>query len=174
VIWKELLIFLMNTEETSGYLKFLRGIEPPVSIRGSSATIWNASSPTPTARKSSTNWEPSTKTFTAHGFHRVPFAVEFCWFNGAADIATYDLDELLGTKLRALYQSRKGHDLFDMATALSNGAVDPARIVAAFRRYMDEGGHAVTRADFEGNLAAKLEDKRFLSDIPPLLAAGQT
>lgn len=28
VLWKELLIFLMNTKETSGYLKFLRGIEP--------------------------------------------------------------------------------------------------------------------------------------------------
>lgn len=112
--------------------------------------------------------------FTAHGFQRVPFAVASRWFNGAADIATYDLDELLGTKLRALYQRRKGRDLFDMATALSNGAVDPARIVAAFRRYMDEGGQAITRAEFEGNLAAKLDDKRFLSDIPPLLAAGQT
>jgi hypothetical protein len=28
VLWKELLIFFMNTEETSGYLKFLREIEP--------------------------------------------------------------------------------------------------------------------------------------------------
>jgi hypothetical protein len=28
VLWKELLIFLMNTTSTSGYLKFLRGIEP--------------------------------------------------------------------------------------------------------------------------------------------------
>lgn len=28
VLWKELLIFLMNTKETSGYLKFIRGIEP--------------------------------------------------------------------------------------------------------------------------------------------------
>ena len=28
VLWKELLIFFMNTKETSGYLKFLREIEP--------------------------------------------------------------------------------------------------------------------------------------------------
>ena len=111
--------------------------------------------------------------FTAHGFRHVPFAITSRWFNGAADIITYDLDELLGTKLRALYQRRKGRDLFDMATALAHGGIDPARIVAAFRRYMDEGGHRVTRAEFEGNLAAKMEDKRFLSDIPPLLAAGQ-
>lgn len=28
VLWKELLVFFMNTKETSGYLSFLRGIEP--------------------------------------------------------------------------------------------------------------------------------------------------
>ncbi len=28
VLWKELLIFFMNTKETSGYLKFLREIDP--------------------------------------------------------------------------------------------------------------------------------------------------
>jgi len=39
---------------------------------------------------------------------------------------------------------------------------------------MDERGHRVTGAQLEENLAAKLEDKRFLTDIPPLLAAGQT
>jgi len=112
--------------------------------------------------------------FAEHGFRRVPFKVASRWFNGACDISTYELDELLATKLRALYQRRKGRDLFDIATALSRGGVDPARIIAAFRRYMDEGGHQVTRAELEKNLAAKLEDKRFQSDIPPLLAAGQT
>lgn len=111
--------------------------------------------------------------FTEHGFKRVPFSVESRWFTGACDITTYDLDELLGTKLRALYQRRKGRDLFDMSTALSTDAVDPARLVAAFSRYMTEGGHRVTRAVFEENLALKLEDQRFLTDIPPLLAADQ-
>ncbi len=112
--------------------------------------------------------------FAELGFRRLPFAVASRWFNGASDITTYDLDELLGTKLRALYQRRKGRDLFDLATALSRDGVDPARIIAAFRRYMGEGGHHVTRAELENNLAAKLEDKRFLSDIPPLLAVGQS
>lgn len=111
--------------------------------------------------------------FTEHGFKRVPFSVESRWFTGACDITTYDLDELLGTKLRALYQRRKGRDLFDVSTALSTGAVDPARLVAAFARYMAEGGHRVTRAAFQENLVVKLEDQRFLTDIPPLLAVDQ-
>jgi len=111
--------------------------------------------------------------FVEHSFQRVPFAVASRWFEGVCDITTYDLDELLGTKLRALYQRRKGRDLFDISTALIKGGVDSVRIVAAFSRYMNEGGHRITRAVFEENLAAKLQDKRFLSDVPPLLASGQ-
>lgn len=112
--------------------------------------------------------------FSEHGFRQVPFSVSSRWFNGACDINTYDLDELLGTKLRALYQRRKGRDLFDMATALSQGGVAPARVVAAFSRYMCEEGHCVTRTVFEENLAAKIGDARFTSDVPSLLTSGRT
>lgn len=111
--------------------------------------------------------------FTVYGSQKAPFAMESRWFSGDCDITTYDLDELLGTKFRALYQRRKGRDLFDVATALSQGRVDPQRIVAAFSRYMAEGGHHITRALFEENLSAKLGDSRFRSDTPPLLAAGR-
>jgi predicted nucleotidyltransferase component of viral defense system len=55
----------------------------------------------------------------------VPFTVSSRWYTGSADISTYHFDELLGTKLRALYQRRKGRDLFDLAIALKNPGVDP-------------------------------------------------
>jgi predicted nucleotidyltransferase component of viral defense system len=111
--------------------------------------------------------------FSSHGFRREPFAVDSRWFGGSCDVITYDLDELLGTKLRALYQRRKGRDLFDLATGISSGRIDPPRVVAAFSRYMQEAGHQITRAEFARNLADKLNDKRFESDMPSLLAAGQ-
>lgn len=111
--------------------------------------------------------------FTVHGFQKVPFAVNSRWFRGECDITTYGLDELLGTKFRALYQRRKGRDLFDMATALAQEGVDPRRIIAAFSHYMAQDGHQITRAIFEENLSVKLADTRFRSDIPPLLAEGR-
>ena len=111
--------------------------------------------------------------FSELGLQRVPFSFSSRWFEGSCDVTSYDLDELLGTKLRALYQRRKGRDLFDLATALTQGKAHPGRIVAAFSRYMLEGGHHVTRAVFEENLLSKLQDKRFVSDLPPLLATGQ-
>jgi predicted nucleotidyltransferase component of viral defense system len=65
--------------------------------------------------------------FAVHGFKRVPFSVSSRWFEGQSEISTYELDELLGTKLRALYQRKKGRDLFDLAAALEHEDADPAR-----------------------------------------------
>lgn len=110
--------------------------------------------------------------FTAFGFVQKPFKVSSRWFEGACEICTYELDELLGTKLRALYQRKKGRDIFDLAIALREPGADPNRIIAAFSRYMQRGGHAVSRTQFEQNLETKMRDPQFLADISPLLASG--
>jgi predicted nucleotidyltransferase component of viral defense system len=110
--------------------------------------------------------------FAVHGFKRVPFSVASRWFEGRCEIPTYEFEELLGTKLRALYQRKKGRDLFDLATALAQGGVDTARIVESFAAYMDHDGHSVTRALFEQNMHQKRTDPQFTADIGPLLASG--
>jgi predicted nucleotidyltransferase component of viral defense system len=56
--------------------------------------------------------------FAVHGHHRRRVQVENPWFNGETEVVTFVLEELLGTKLRALYQQKKGRDLFDLARAL--------------------------------------------------------
>jgi predicted nucleotidyltransferase component of viral defense system len=110
--------------------------------------------------------------FSVFGFNDIPFVVASSWFNGSCNIKTYDLDELLGTKLRALFQRRKGRDLFDLGIALGNPAANSDRIVEAFLAYMEYGGFKVTKRQFSENLANKLQNKLFVSDIGPLLADG--
>ncbi len=110
--------------------------------------------------------------FAVYGFVDLPFAVSSRWFEGSCRIKSYELAELLGTKMRALYQRRKGRDLFDLTTALKDTEVEAARIVTAFSDYMDRGGHHVTRALFANNLDLKLRDRIFTADIGPLLAPG--
>ena len=46
--------------------------------------------------------------FSVRELERIPHRVESRWFAGEAPILTYALDEMLGTKLRALYQRKKG------------------------------------------------------------------
>jgi predicted nucleotidyltransferase component of viral defense system len=111
--------------------------------------------------------------FTVFGFVNHRFEVSSRWFSGAADVRTFELDELLGTKLRALYQRKRGRDLFDLGLALERGGASPDRIIEVFARYMREDGARVTRAMFEQNLAAKKADSVFAADMTPLLASGQ-
>ncbi len=90
--------------------------------------------------------------FTVLGLHRRAFALENPWFQGSASILTYHINELLGTKLRALYQRRKGRDLFDLWFCSQNGLLQAADVVRCFAHYMRSEGHDVSRAQFEQNL----------------------
>jgi predicted nucleotidyltransferase component of viral defense system len=109
--------------------------------------------------------------FTVHGTTKVPFSVESRWWRGAADVTTFRLEELLGTKLRALFQRKKGRDVFDLCAALDAG-VEPAAVVEVFRAYTKAEGLSITRAVFEENLATKRELRAFLDDVPLLLPPG--
>lgn len=40
--------------------------------------------------------------FTVYGLQQFPFEVKSSWFDGGCNLTTYRLEELLGTKLRAL------------------------------------------------------------------------
>lgn len=110
--------------------------------------------------------------FTVHGFASRRIAIDNPWFSGQADVTTYALPELLGTKLRALYQRKKGRDLFDLALALEHAEFDSMPLVEAFEQYMDFSGASVTRAQFEQNMAAKIGDPAFFADLSPLLRSG--
>lgn len=110
--------------------------------------------------------------FSVLGLEKRRFDVSSPWFSASASILTYDLDELLGTKLRALYQRKKGRDLFDLWWAARQGSVDFDRIIRCFREYLEHGGHRISRAEFEANLVQKMRDPAFTADLGPLLAPG--
>lgn len=108
--------------------------------------------------------------FRVLGAHRVPFEVNSPWFEGKAQIATFGIEELLATKLRALYQRKKGRDLYDLDLALSSLVVDDEKLMHCFDRYLAHSDTRITRAAFEANLQDKLADRSFVEDVAPLLA----
>ncbi|MDD9970184.1 MAG: nucleotidyl transferase AbiEii/AbiGii toxin family protein [Myxococcales bacterium] len=112
--------------------------------------------------------------FAVRGFATRSLQVDNSWFSGSADVTTYSLPELLGTKLRALYQRKKGRDLFDLALALEHPDFNGAHLIETFQEYMRFGDTPVSRAQFEANMAAKLVDPLFLADVPTLLRTGLT
>jgi len=89
------------------------------------------------------------------------------WWVGAAAIPTFQLPELIATKLRALYQRSKGRDLFDIWLALTQTDLDSHRVLEAFRSYKPNGYTSKTAI---ANLQAKLTNPDFRHDLDQLAA----
>lgn len=96
----------------------------------------------------------------------IPHTVETSWWSGEADIPTFEPNELLATKLRALYQRSKGRDLFDLWLGLTMLRADPEQIVAGFNHYMRDA--AFSFPELRKNLAAKLASASFRRDLDAL------
>lgn len=102
-----------------------------------------------------------------------PFSMENDWFTGSAKIKTYSINELLGTKLRALYQRSKGRDLFDLDYSRLNMALDFDQIIHCFNEYMKFSGNTIpTQKQFLMNIEEKEKDNDFLTDMDGLIRSG--
>ena len=113
--------------------------------------------------------------FSVLGWQKFPFSVESDWYTDNCEITTYQLEELLGTKLRALYQRRKGRDLFDLYTAITQRELNFDQILTCYREYMSfvVGTNAPTQKEFLLNMEEKMLDSEFLGDTQLLLRNGE-
>jgi predicted nucleotidyltransferase component of viral defense system len=108
--------------------------------------------------------------FNVLGLTQHEFNVKNQWFSGSCKVTTYHLEELLGTKLRALYQRRKGRDLYDLYKALSTQTVNTENLIKCYREYI---GFVVdvppSRKEYLQNMDIKIIDDEFLGDTQMLL-----
>jgi len=101
-----------------------------------------------------------------------PVRMKNSWFNGETNVVTYQPEELLGTKLRALYQRSKGRDLFDLWYALTHLAPDAERLLTTFKKYTQNTGLEIAKTDFLKNVKLKVQNRDFRNDINGLLRPG--
>jgi len=108
--------------------------------------------------------------FNVLGLTQHDFSVNNQWFSGSCKATTYFLEELLGTKLRALYQRRKGRDLFDLWKALSTQSINTENIIRCYRVYIGFSvDNSPTQKEYLLNIEQKIVDSEFLGDIEMLL-----
>ena len=110
--------------------------------------------------------------FSVFGIKESAVDLKSEWISGEAMVPTFELEELLSTKLRALYQRKKGRDLFDLWYALTNHKVDIEKLITAFHHYMEEEGNTITQKDYLENMEKKIEDPDFIGDMNGLLRTG--
>lgn len=108
--------------------------------------------------------------FSIQGFQKVNHNVESTWFSGTAEITTFTLEELLATKLRALYQRRKGRDLFDFWFAHSKVSIDIESITFILAEYLKREKNSINAETLINNVEQKLSNPEFIGDISALLS----
>lgn len=112
----------------------------------------------------------TTEHFQARNLKHIDYSVNSAWFDGHSHIITYELEELIATKLRALYQRRKGRDLFDLWYVLKQKLINIEDVIQIFYEYCKKDEQIITRALFEKNLLQKYLNQDFKIDIQSLLA----
>jgi predicted nucleotidyltransferase component of viral defense system len=105
------------------------------------------------------------------GIKSYPFAMDSDWYRSDTEIASFEPEELFGTKLRALLQRRKNRDLFDLHHGLDQLSMDPDKLISCFDHYLALEGKPITRAIAEQRMLEKLT-RSLTEDIAPLLPAG--
>jgi predicted nucleotidyltransferase component of viral defense system len=93
------------------------------------------------------------------------------------DVPSYDLNEMLGTKLRALLQREHGRDLYDLwrawEVAQAGGTVvDPVKVGDAFKFYMAREGSQIPQGWVGSEVERRMKSPKFLNDMTGYLPLG--
>lgn len=109
--------------------------------------------------------------FNVFELMEIEYNLKSSYHTGNCLIKTFTMEELLATKLRALYQRSKGRDLFDLWYANEKVKSDPRKIVEAFGKYIKNDKVTISNKQFIENMEEKILDKEFIGDTTGLLRA---
>lgn len=98
-----------------------------------------------------------------------PFSFKSNWFEGSCEVVIYQLAELMATKLRALYQRRKGRDLFDVWYVFKNNLIDVKQVLDIFQKYCIKDEIIISKDLFLQNMELKKLNEDFKVDMKTLL-----
>jgi predicted nucleotidyltransferase component of viral defense system len=112
--------------------------------------------------------------FSVLGYTTKEFSVNTGWFKGSCNISTYQLEEMMGTKIRALYQRRKGRDLYDLYKALSLAHLNVEQVITCYHEYMKfVVDNPPTQKLFLQNMELKMKDREFSDDTVTFLRVDE-
>jgi len=114
----------------------------------------------------------TTEHFQVLPIEKKDFSFNSDWFSGSASINTFHINELLATKLKAMYQRRKGRDLFDMWYVVKNQLVDLDEVVSLSKKYFAHDGLRCSSKEFLLSLKEKRDHSEYRSDMDALLPVG--
>jgi predicted nucleotidyltransferase component of viral defense system len=107
------------------------------------------------------------------GVQEIPYKVENGWFSDKCKVTGFAIEELLGSKLKALYGRKKGRDLFDLYWTFIHLNIDTEKLLYCNKKHYENAEQKQpTSRQFLHNMEEKLDDVEFTSDIFSVLKSG--
>ena len=107
------------------------------------------------------------------GVQEIPYKVNNGWFSGECNVTGFAIEELLGSKLKALYGRKKGRDLFDLYWAFIHRNIDYDKLLYCNKKHYENAEQKQpTNKQFLLNMEEKLSDVEFSNDIFSVLKPG--
>jgi len=104
------------------------------------------------------------------GAQEIPYKVENGWFSGKCNVSGFIIEELLGSKLKALYGRKKGRDLFDLYWAFKYLNIDIEKLLYCNKKHYENAEQKPpTNKQFLQNMEEKLNDVEFINDLFPVI-----
>jgi predicted nucleotidyltransferase component of viral defense system len=77
---------------------------------------------------------------------------------------------MIGTKIRALYQRKKGRDLYDLYKVITLSELNIDEVIICYKEYMNfVVDHVPSKKQFLQNMELKMNDSEFIGDTKVLL-----
>jgi predicted nucleotidyltransferase component of viral defense system len=111
----------------------------------------------------------TTEHFSVLDLQHIDHTVESEWFSGKGAIVTYHLEELMATKSRALYQRRKGRDLFDLWLMCERELINVDQVITLLHNYCAHDGLLISKNTFLDNMQLKSVSNDVRIDMELLL-----
>jgi predicted nucleotidyltransferase component of viral defense system len=152
-------------------LEFINKIARSFSHDGNKRLIFRFESEIPPIQKLRLKIEINcNEHFSVFGLKKVNHEINNSWVSGEINMISYHLEELLATKMRALYQRKKGRDLFDLYYALTHSDIDCNKIIHAYKFYMNSSNQRyATSREFLKNMDDKMQENEFIGDVIGLI-----
>ena len=102
------------------------------------------------------------------GTERPDFHVDSPWFQGGGPVPAFPPEEIIASKVIAVYQRKRPRDLFDMWAAIRSGLIETTDVATAYGTYRPLDPEHWTARQAARSLIERVTDHEYIADLTEL------
>lgn len=102
------------------------------------------------------------------GAERPDFHVDSPWFQGGGPVPAFPPEEIIASKVIAVYQRKRSRDLFDLWAAIRSGLIEATDVAASYGTYRPPDPEHWTARQAARSLIERVTDHEYVAELAEL------